>query len=73
MLAATPGIGGWDLKLARGLIIGCCPNRDLLYLGIESSFREGIQCDSLFQLNFVARQITGATKSLLSMLADAVL
>ena len=73
MFAATPGIGGWDLKLAGGLIIGCCPNRDLLYLGIESSFREGIQCDSLFQLNFVARQITGATKSLLSMLADAVL
>ena len=33
----------------------------------------GMHSDSLFQLNLVARQITGATKSLSAMLADAVL
>ena len=32
-----------------------------------------MQSDSFFQLNFVDLQIGGATKSLLSMLADAVL
>ena len=33
----------------------------------------GMQSDSFFQFNFVDRQIAGATKLLLSMLADAVL
>ena len=33
----------------------------------------GMQSASFLQLNFVDRQITGATKLLLSMLEDAVL
>ena len=42
-------------------------------MGIASLFKWGTLSDSFFQLNLVDRQISGATRLLLSLLADEVL
>ena len=56
-----------------GLGILSMPKRCFLDICITLLSKFGMHSDSLFQLNLVARQITGATKSLSAMLADAVL
>ena len=42
-------------------------------MGTASLFKWGMVSESFFQLNLVDRQISGATRLLLSLLADAVL
>ena len=42
-------------------------------MGIAALFKWGTLSDSFFQLNLVDRQISGATRLLLSLLADDVL
>ena len=61
------------LRCSGGLRIVSLPNRCFLLVRIALIFKLGIHSDSLFQLNLVARHIAGATKSLPSILADAVL
>ena len=60
----TGGGGLGILSMPKTYFPGIC-------IALLSKF--GMHSDSLFQLNLVARQITGATKSLSAMLADAVL
>ena len=71
VLCAT-GVSGGGVLVSSGAFTMSLPNIFLILYGIASSFKRGMQFASFSQLNFVARQIMGATKSLLSLLADAV-
>ena len=72
VLLETGVSGGCDLMEGGGLDISP-PKRDLLYLGMASFVSWGMISDSFLQSNLVDRQINGATRWLLSMLAEAVL
>ena len=58
--------------MGRGLRISWSLNRFLLCFWIASFLRLGMHCASFFQSKFVARQITGATRSLLPTLVVEV-
>ena len=73
VLWLTGSTGGRALDSSGALSTESEENRCLLWAGIASSFKLGMQLARFVQLSFAARQIIGATKSLLSMLADAVL
>ena len=72
-LLVTRGARGCVRRCGGARIISVLPNLDLLGYGIASFLSWGMQALKLFQLNLVDLQIMGATKSLLSTVADAVL
>ena len=71
-LLVTRGARGCVRRSGGARIISVLPNVDLLGYGVASFLSWGMHALRLFQLNLVDLQIMGATKLLLSTVADAV-